>query len=270
MAHQLDEVARQTTQARLLQPKVASASALSTAQATPITRDLPRGVCRPSLAYRYALDTSVTAATRTGSPVGLVCSSRFYLHELSGRLGSRGVLLSNPADGATDAALDGPRHWRALLDEDGSFLPRRISAVVWAEPERLSAELRLAALTPMLPPGASLCVVSSGWLARRLPEWRRTDGRPATRPLGPGETAALLREHGFVLKAAYGFQGPRSIGLGLLGRAFERLDRPELADRCEALMRAAYLETGVVGAVASVRLLIAERQPVRRRSAGRG
>jgi hypothetical protein len=105
-------------------------------------------------------------------------------------------------------------------------------------------------------------------LARRLPEWRPYRDRLAVQPLGPGATASLLRRHGFVIEVCYGFNGPRSIALGAFGRALERLGRPDLADRCEALMRATYLETGPLARFTSVRLFVARRTPNDARSAG--
>jgi hypothetical protein len=175
--------------------------------------------------------------------VGVVANSHFYERQLQARLGPAALLLGTHPE-QMSLVSHGP-----------------LSALIWAEPETTSASRTLAAVAALLAAEGTLYVLGSGWLARRLPEWRGPATRPARTPLGLMALADLMRRHGFTRYVTVGSHGPRSIALGVLGQLLDRLGRPELADRCEAGMRETYLQTGPLAGLAPVRLTIARRRP---------
>jgi hypothetical protein len=196
---------------------------------------------RPSLDYQFALDVCVARASSANERLGVVASSQFYERQLQARVGPAAVLLGTHP-------------------EPGSLVgPAPLSALIWAEPEADTASRTLAAVAALLATDGTLYVLSSGWLARRLPEWHGPAPRPARAPLGQAALDDLIRRHGFTRRVTVGSHGPRSIALGVLGQALDRLGRPDLADRFEARMRETYLQTGPLAALAPVRLTIARR-----------
>lgn len=223
-----------------------------------------RAAERPGLEYQYAFDLCAMEAHRAGGPVSLYSSSAFYAEELTGRLDRCGGVLV-PCGGWAPAG----RGWRSLpmagvrgstrfrlAPEGGEIAPG--TAVVWAEPEMGDLERTAARVAQNLAPGGRLCVVTSGWLRRGLPEWKRDEGeRPARRPAGLRRTMECLRQAGLTVEGVYGFHGPRSLAWGLASRVPAALGRADLVDRCLAAMRKGYVVPGWQARWAPVAVVLA-------------
>jgi hypothetical protein len=225
---------------------------------------------RPSLEYHHAFDLCAVELHRVGGPLAVFAGSPFYARELLKRLPACGGMLFALGGWASPAAdlvsLLGPElaatPFRLAAGADDLT---RVPAAVWAEPESEGGEQVLAQIQEILLPAGHLYVVSSGWLARYLPEWQRPGDQPAVRPAGWRPLARWLRRGGFVVRALYGFHPPASVMWGYAFRLQHLLGRPELADRCHLRMRAVYVACGhralgqAVAAATPVRVVVASR-----------
>lgn len=222
---------------------------------------------RPSLEYQHALDLVAAGLQRARSPVAVFAGSRFYARELVKRLPAcSGALL---ASGGWASPVDDPVSslgpevaGTAFRVEPGIDDLRRGLAAAWAEPEAESGEQVLAQIVAWLPVDGQLYVVSSGRLARQVPEWQGSSERPAVRPAGLRLVRQWLRDSGWDLKAVYGFHPPPSVVWGYASRLMERLHRPDLADRCQLQMRAGYIGRGQWASLAPVRVISGQRTAI--------
>lgn len=217
---------------------------------------------RPSLEYQHAFDLCAVEVQRAGGPVQVIAGSPFYARELLKRFDSRTSVLFpawNPNLSTEELAdsLGEEAVWAGL--QSGLSARAQAGAVVWAEPEMQDAERFAGEISRALQPGARLCVVASGWLARYLPERQRLVDRPAGHPAGLRRTRYWLRRAGLTIEAAYGFHGPMSMLLGYASGLAGRLRRPDLADRCHFGMRAHFSVSGWQAFWAPVGVLVAAR-----------
>lgn len=216
----------------------------------------------PSLEYQHAFDCCAVEAHRTEGPIAVFASSPFYARELLKRLQDREVTLV--AVGEWRVWASDLQQWLGVEIDPSSFslspphLCSSAHCAIWAEPERIGGVQALCDLREMLLPGAKLYVISSGWLARFLPEWRQKHGRPSEHPVGLRRVISWLRHSDFAIEALYGFHGPWSIFWGYASRWIERLGRGDLADRCLFQMRATYVVRGGQAFLAPVGLACAQ------------
>ena len=219
---------------------------------------------RPSLEYQHALDLLAAGLQRGGGPVAVFASSRFYARDLVKRLAACSGALLAPGGWASPAddlvSLLGPEvvgtAFRLAFGIDD--LPHA-PAAAWAEPEAEGGDQVLAQVGAWLPAGGRLYVVSSGRLARYLPEWHGSGERPAVRPASLRLLRQWLRRSGWGIEALYGFHAPTSVVWGHASRLMERLHRPDLADRCQFQTRAGYVGRGQWAFLAPVRVMTAKR-----------
>lgn len=204
---------------------------------------------RPSLEYQHAFDFCAVEAHRTEGHVALLASSPFYAREMLRRL--RGSEASLIPVGGWDASAAGA----AVADPSV-----QAKAAVWAGPEQQDGEQVLEQVDQVLVPEGCLYIVTSGWLARFLPEWQRDADRPGERPASPQHTAGWLRRGGFVVESAQGFHGPESTLWGYTSRLMAALGRGDLADRCYFQMRARYVVSGWQARLAPVVVLVARKR----------
>ena len=135
------------------------------------------------------------------------------------------------------------------------------AAALWIEPLANNWAERLNTISGELAPGASLIIVASGPLARLLPERKEWSGVPlGISPNGLNTLKKALGQHGFRLSAAYGSHSARSILYGLISAQFNRLGRPELADRWRFAARLSYSRRGFAPHLATVALLVARKE----------
>ena len=202
---------------------------------------------RPSLEYAYAFDIAAAGLLSIGSEVLAVCSNPFYRREMQHRLCSRG-------------GQDGPVFMTA--SEQRIQEVRRFKGGLWAEPEDEDAQVLLHMLKGCLIPNAPLYVITSGFLARFLPEWKpgpQEGSLPSRQLLGPGRTAELIKNSGLSPESVYGFHGPLSILWGKASRLMATLGRDDLSDRCLSLMRWNYVSRSPWWASCPVALIIARK-----------
>lgn len=230
----------------------------------PAAPDQGAPVDRPGLEYQHALDLCALEAHRAGEPVTVYASSRLYAGELSRRLDPcGGVLVPCGEWEPTRAVCDwstgqeaGSGGFRIVSEASGLVAGK---AAVWAEPEVEDLERTSALVGENVVPGARLCVVTSGWLRRGLPEWRGKVHPPARRPAGLRRTLDRLRQASFTIDEVYGFHGPRSLAWGFASRVPAALGREDLLDRCLAAMRKGYVVSGWQAHWAPVAVVLARR-----------
>jgi hypothetical protein len=151
--------------------------------------------------------------------------------------------------------------WVEPASAAGLGMPGGPTAAValWAEPELPAGERPLQSLAAYLAPGGRLCVVTSGWLRRGLPEWSGERTPPARKPAGLRRTLIHLRRAGLSVEAVLGFHGPRSLAWGAARRLPAALGRQDLVDRCVAAMRRTYVVRGWQAFAAPVALVLARK-----------
>ena len=183
------------------------------------------------------------------------------LGELLSRLGPE-VQVAQGWSVATQHLRPGADIWAETAGVGGLGMPGRpAAAAVWAEPQRGQGEGALQTLARYLAPGARLCVGTTGWLRRALPEWKEGEReRPARRPAGLRRTVRRLRQGGFLVEAVYGFPGPVSLGWGFASRFPAALGRADLVDRCLAAMRRSYVVTGWQASWTPVAVVLARKR----------
>ena len=184
-----------------------------------------------SLEYQYALDLcAVMACAAPVQPITVIAHTSFYRTGLARRL----------------------PHTPINADPPASATPR----LIWAEPEQPTAAAVLAQLR-QCGTNQKLCIITSNWLARRLPEWRTAP--PAHAPLGITGTLRLLRGTAWQVTQVYGFHAGVSIIYGVIGQVWHRLRRPDLADRWHFRMQAAYVQWGWQARIAPVSVVVVVR-----------
>jgi hypothetical protein len=222
----------------------------------------PWSVVRPSLEYQHAFDLCAVEAHRAGGPVTIYASSPFYAREILKRLSSLPAALAPTGDWASLSSsmeeklgpeVPGPNITAAEAME------RPASVAIWAEPEPDTAAYLRQSVLRSLEREGRLCIINSGWLARRLPEWTRLEGRPASRPVALRQVRRWLQSSAFTIEATVGFHGPLSILWGYRHHLAQRLGRPDVADRCHFKMRAEYVTRGWRAAFSPVCVIIARK-----------
>ncbi|NJL04679.1 MAG: hypothetical protein HC911_07165 [Chloroflexaceae bacterium] len=185
-----------------------------------------------SLEYQYALDLCLLMSSAAPSQaVAIIAQRPFYRAAFALRLP------------------------HAPISPTGTSAAPRL---IWAEPEQPTAAAVLAQLSqPEV--SQSLCIITSNWLARRLPEWRTASPAPAHAPLGITGTLRLLRGTAWHVTQVYGFHAGVSIVYGVIGQVWHRLHRPDLADRWHFRMQAAYVQCGWRAWPAPVSVVLARR-----------
>ena len=222
-----------------------------------------RSIARPSLEYQHAFDLCAVEVHHTGGPVALLASSPFYARELLKRLAGYEAQLT-PVSGWSRYGADTERLLGPEVGEPDicqlESMNTEATTIVWAEPEGDSGEQILGQIHLGLAPGGRLQVITSGWLARYLPEWRRGGDRPGEHPVGLRQTTKWLRQHGFTIEGLYGFHGPSSILWGYASRLIGGAGRNDLADRWHFKMRAEYVVTGRQAIWSPINMVKAKRQ----------
>ena len=246
---------------------------------------VPQFLIRPSLEYQHACDLCATEVQRCGAPAVLYASSAFYAREFLKRCDAL-----RPAqvvgEGAGDKLREilerlGPevevaRAWSVLVPEQrlGASLWAETEGVaglgmpggppagiaLWAEPEEGGGDRILESFDRYLAAGGRLCVVTSGWLRRGLPEWSGGGDRPSRQPAGLVRTLRWLRRAGFALDAMYGFHGPQSLAWGIASRLPAMLGRADWVDRCIAAVRETYVVYGWQALAAPVAVVLARKR----------
>ncbi len=217
----------------------------------------PLREARPGLEYQHVFDQCALQAQRGGGAVLLVASSSFYARQLLGRLEGCQTRLVVQAQLSSPCGEDGsiPLPWWEGVGEGEKAAPE---TVIWAEPELGSGEQVAPRLSRLLSLDGRLYIVTSGRLARFLPEWRRPGSPPAAHPAGLWRTQSWLRQAGLAVEAVYGFHSPASVVWTWAAGLADGLGRGDLADRCLFQMRAAYVSRGWPALVTPVRMVVAK------------
>lgn len=172
-------------------------------------------------------------AQRRGGTVVAAASSEFYTREFSNRLGKESIVIQTGSRGTvTD---------RAVIRDQMKQMNMKANTVVWAEPMQEDLVSTLSAIKEVLLPESQLLVITSNWLAERLPEWRGLSEAPAASRAGQRQTAAYLYTQGFTIAATHSYHGPVSIFWSYASRLMGVLGRFDMADRCRYRMRVRFL-----------------------------
>jgi len=199
---------------------------------------------RPTPEYSQAFDLAAGALRRAEGPALAVVSSAVYAVELLKRCpGALDFATTSSFDAADLVAAAQGWAWGPIKDVEFSADLSAYDSIVWAEPERASAEDLARTLRSRARTGARLEVIATTYLRRFLPLWR-AHPVPAIRPLNPGRVMHLLRDSGWQVESCLPFHGPRSIAWGKLAQLADALGRPDLGDRCLFAMRSNYREPG--------------------------
>lgn len=195
------------------------------------------------LDYRYALDALMA---RLAQPANLLVHCN--LPELEDELRQRALLASlTNIRRSTDKAQAG----------------------LWIEPLTGSWQTDLNEFSTQLPKNAPLIIIASRPLARLLPERRQWT---AVAPLamqtgGLNKLRRAVVKAGFKIETQHGMHTVAAIGLNSFGQQLNRLNRPELADRCHFAARLHYCKGGVVSpfsnlqaTFSTVALLVARKE----------
>lgn len=240
---------------------------------------------RPSLEYQHAFELCASVMPQCDGPCVLRASSAFHARELLKRIGAlhpaevvvqgTGVELQEilghlgpeaEVAQAWSAAVPhqhrGASLWAQTAGVAGLGAPGgpTAAAAMWAEPEMEDSGRVLQTLEQYLEPGGRLCVVTSGWLRRGLPEWRGDGNQPARHPAGFLRTRHWLRRASFAVDTVYGFHGPQSLAWGMLSRFPAVLGRGDWVDRCHVAMRSTYVVRGWQALAAPVAVVLARKR----------
>ena len=240
---------------------------------------------RPSLEYQHACDLCASEVQRCGGPAILRASSPFYGRELLKRCDAlrpaqvvtegmgeelQEILrrLGPEVDVVEAWSIDvsqprpGGGLWAETAGVAGLGTPGGPPAGValWAEPEAGDGDRALEFFDRYLAAGGRLCVVTSGWLRRGLPEWNGQRDRPARQPAGLLRTLRRLRQAGFAIEAVRGFHGPQSLAWGAASRLPTVLGREDWVDRCYAAVRESYVVRGWQALAAPVSVILARKR----------
>ncbi len=201
---------------------------------------------RPSLDYWHALDYCAGQAWHTKQPITLLTSSQFYAQHLYDRLYERQPTLIDttkwsPANSAYTIAL---ADWQPI---SGTW--------IWAEPSHGTQQTILKYWLQTAQQGDQLFVISSNWLAKRLPEWQQAP-YPSITPAGPRTIQQTLHDHGLKIEQLYGFHGPVSIALGYTALGFSKIKQFAWSDRFNYAMRKFYTTEGLQAHIAPVQVRV--------------
>jgi hypothetical protein len=164
-------------------------------------------------------------------------------------------LLKRLPDGAHIVPVE---RWRTAAASEYRPLGSAPTTVVLTIPNRADCAPTIEQMHQLLRPGDRVVVVAANWLARVLPELPRHSD-PASQPASTGEVVSRLREGGYTVQAICGFHGPNSILWEYAGRLFERLGRPDIADRMHFRMRATYACEGRQAHFAPISVVVGKR-----------
>jgi hypothetical protein len=210
---------------------------------------------RPTHEYSQAFDLFARRFNNPGEPALAVLSSPAHAVELLKRC-QGGLHLAGTGAFDAPAFVDAGRDWSwGPLESLNLACPGpSYSSILWAEPEANSAEQVADQLAQRACNGAGLWVVASGPLRNFLPAWQ-SEQAPAVQPLNPGLVMRLLQKTGWQIQELAVFHGPRSIAWSFIGRAAERLGKPDWGDRCILAMRRHYREPGWLWPLAPLALI---------------
>ncbi len=216
---------------------------------------------RPSLEYRHAFDICAVGAHRSNGRVLIFASSLLYTQEILKRLADCQTALvarryNSILFGDARANL-GPEispSVSSLLLENTSG---PVQTIVWAEPELPDGVATAKNIEKLLLPGGQLFVISSGWLARLLPEWRHSIDAPARHPTGFLRMANWVQHAGLKITATYGMRDVKSFLMGVLAGQLHKLKRKDLAYRLYLRIRETLVVSGPAARWSPVVVLIA-------------
>jgi hypothetical protein len=212
------------------------------------------GLLRPNIDYQLAYDLCARHASQASGAVAIFASSPFHAHELGTRLPNAHVIA---APGREDD--DGHRPYAKVHD---------VGCIIWAEPTFTQIAHIAEAAAEALPPGGLLCALVAGRLARRLTEWREQrvpfhDGGGT--PLGWRKTEQLIFQPDlYTIRQRVAFRGVNALAWDYAGQFAARFGRDDLADRCTAAMRAAFVAPEWARSISTIGVMVAERTGVQR------
>lgn len=189
---------------------------------------LPRAVAAPA-EYRYALDAVMPLLSPAGG-AQIICNAASFRAEVAQRLPD--------------------------VDYPGS------AAGLWVEPLVNSWVEDLETFTACLLPGAPLVIIASQPLVRLMPgrrDWHVSG--LGSRPAGLRALQHGLIKAGFISCQCYGVRTVHSTFMGLLGQVAENCGRADWNDQLQFASRRHYCSAGVLGSLATVRLIIARKGP---------
>lgn len=210
---------------------------------------------RPSLEYSQAFDLCVKNIHNQDRAILAVLSSPVHAVELLKRCQSPLHLAGTGRfDAANFVTAAQEWAWGPLGEADLAGTGRAYSSILWAEPEEDSAEKVAYQLRHQAASRADLWVITTGPLRRFLPAWQDQPA-PAIHPLDSRVMKQMLRKAGWQIREQVAFHGPRSIAWSYLGRAAEKLKRPDWGDQCNLAMRKSYREPGWLWPLAPLALI---------------
>lgn len=187
---------------------------------------------RPSLDYWHAFDYCAAKAWQAHQPITLLSSSHFYYRHLADRLDDRNIIH-------VDTTAWSRHHETQGNSIDLAKWTPQQGAWIWAEPAKGTLKTILQQYIQTKQAESRLIIISSGWLAKRLPEWQ-TLPTPVIGPAGGISIQQALNDAKLVAEDIIGFHGPLSIALGFMGTGLAKAKQPAFADRAFYSMRKHY------------------------------
>lgn len=201
---------------------------------------------RPSLEYWHAFDYCAGQASQSKRPMTLLASSQFYARHFEDRLLE------------SDLSIVDTTNWSQ--DTQSNVIPLvnwqpQAGVWIWAEPSRGSLHTIANHWRQIAANDSQLLIVTSGWLAKRLPEWQ-TAPYPTIAPTSTNDLRSALQPEGAHLVAVYGFHGPVSIVYGVAATLLSQRKQLAWSDRFIYAMRKAYTVQGWQAQFAPVQVRI--------------
>jgi hypothetical protein len=201
--------------------------------------------------YRLALDLAVNALQGAeGMTLASVDSPRWGL-ELTRRMRLPAHFYPIPGFDVT-ALIESAKPW-AQVDLDIFTLNthNRYTGILWAFPANAVVNDMIENINQVSSDGATLSLISPGWLQRYLPEAEQHTS-PTGRYVPIDRVTRLLKQSGWALHTRCGLHGIRSMLYSVAARVASALGRPDWQDRLIFTARSVYQERGLLWQLSTV------------------
>lgn len=203
---------------------------------------------RPSLDYWHAFDYCAGQAWHNSDSINLLCSSAFYYDNFYYRLDDKPLTVVDVAGWSKNTDIDATpiEQWTPTA---GTW--------IWAEPTQGSLKAVLNRWQQAQNADSRLFIISSNFLARRLPEWKQKP-YPSIAKTGVFEIEGTLRDYGLQPTTLIGMLNPVSVALGFAGLAARKLDQYGWSDRAKYASFKYYTGEGPIARISPVQVRVVE------------
>jgi hypothetical protein len=201
--------------------------------------------------YRLALDLAVNALQGAeGMTLASVDSPRWAL-DLIRRMRLPTHFYPTPGFDVT-ALIESAKPW-AQVDLDIFTLNthNRYTGILWAFPANEMVNDMIENINQVSSDGATLTLISPGWLQRYLPEAEQHTS-PTGKYVPTDRVTRLLKQSGWALHTRCGLHGIRSMLYSLAARVASALGRPDWHDRLIFTSRIFYRQQGPLAPLSTV------------------